>query len=394
MDVISYAKAKQAIEIAEQKADKQELDLALARNKRLFDQLVREKNMMNPNQEVKQSVEGSDVVSLPPNTAEGAGTVSLEGLTNEEGKSVRLPKRIKSVGKNLFDGKLFNGFIDGSNGDFRTNKSYYSSDFFRVEGNTSYFQRAHSGGGIGGVAYYDKNKRFLGGQRHSDGVRFTTLSETYYARTSFLASLYPENNYIMKESGTIRYTPYTESTLHLNSLHELRSLPNGVKDEIRPDGKGGYELVKRVSDTLEPLAEPETIPLSTSGNLTTYPSGTVYFEDVNTDAGVYSDKFTITDDLPIKELDVLTKLEDDTEIDLDISQAVIAEDGLSFTHPDLTEGEIVFVEYYYDSEQPIGNNTVEHYDSRYIIKDETTGDFYKWTVGVDNGEPSIKLEGV
>ena len=68
-----------------------------------------------------------------------------------------------------------------------------------------------------------------------------------------------------------------ESTQYLPNVGELRSLPNGTKDEIRVSA-GKSELIQRVSDTMEELAEPIITPIQTSGNLISYPSGTVYLE--------------------------------------------------------------------------------------------------------------------
>jgi hypothetical protein len=98
-------------------------------------------------------------------------------------------------------------------------------------------------------------------------------------------------------------------------------------------------------------------------------------------------------DAPIKRLDRLSKVDFYTgvETELDVSEAVIAEDKLSFTHPDLSEGDIVFFEYEYDVESTDGETEVEFYDSRYTIKDDVTGKFYKWTLAVSNGIPTINL---
>ena len=72
--------------------------------------------------------------------------------------------------------------------------------------------------------------------------------------------------------------------------------------------------------------------------------------------------------------------------------AVIATDKLSFTHPDLVNGDIVFTTYFYDVESTQGETTVTYYDSRHTVKDKTLENkFYQWTIEVDNGTPSIKL---
>jgi len=145
------------------------------------------------------------------------------------------------------------------------------------------------------------------------------------------------------------------------------------------------------------LAEPIIIPVQVSGNLVTYPSGTIYIEPVVADAGVYTDKMTVLhQDLPIKVLEKLSKIDFMTrlETELGVSDAVIAEDKLSFTHPDLVDGDIVFFTYEYDRESTEGETEIEYYDSRYVVKDSVTGKFYKWHITVANGVPSIELKEV
>ena len=145
------------------------------------------------------------------------------------------------------------------------------------------------------------------------------------------------------------------------------------------------------------LAEPVEIPVQVSGTLVSYPSGTVYIEHYVPDAGIYTDKMEILhQDLPIKTLEKLSKVDFATglETKLDVSQAVISQDKLFFTHPELSEGDIVFFVYEYDRESTEGETEIEYYDSRYVIKDSATGKFYKWGITVANGVPSISLQEV
>ena len=60
-----------------------------------------------------------------------------------------------------------------------------------------------------------------------------------------------------------------------------------------------------------------------------------------------------------------------------MSETVIAGDKLSFTHPDLEAGDIVFFVYEYDRESTVGETEIEYYDSRYVIKGEDDK-FYQW----------------
>ena len=118
------------------------------------------------------------------------------------------------------------------------------------------------------------------------------------------------------------------------------------------------------------LAEPIITPIETSGTLLSYPSGTIWIENVIADAGIYTDKFSILQqDLPIKEIEKISKVDFTTgiETELDVSQAVISTDKLSFTHPNLTENDIVFTTYFYDKEGTLGETTVTYYD-RYVLR--------------------------
>lgn len=192
---------------------------------------------------------------------------------------------------------------------------------------------------------------------------------------------------IKKGTTPTPYEPYKESLSYLNAKQPLRSLPNGVADEITSNGM----LIKRVSDLGVALATPITTPIQTSGSLIAYPSGTVTIEQVVADAGLYTTKMDILNtDLPIKTLDKLYKVDYTTGLEhsLDVSKAVVT--AQSFTHPDLTMGDIVFFEYYYDLESTNGNASVKYYDSRYTVKDSVTNKVYKWSIAIANGIPTIK----
>ena len=238
------------------------------------------------------------------------------------------------------------------------------------------------------------------------------------------------------EDETEQSTQYITAKDEEGNIAELRSLPNGTKDEINVTDR---KLIKRIGeksniangmvidfadmaeggtyyawnddgeteagvkgDTLGidattltyQLAEPVEIPIEVSGTLLSHPSGTVYIEPVVADAGVYADKIEVLhQDLPIKAIEKVSKVDFTTgvETELDIEDIVIAENKLSFTHPDLSDGDIVFFEYEYDREGTIPETEIEYYDSRYTIKDSVTDKFYKWNVTVADGVPSIEL---
>lgn len=164
-----------------------------------------------------------------------------------------------------------------------------------------------------------------------------------------------------------------------------------IYDEIT-----GGQFIQRIDDDGIPLSEAITTPVAVSGTLIGYPNGTVYVEPVLPVAGVYTASgIEVTDtDFPIDTLERIAKIDFMTgvETEVDVSQAVIAGDGLSFTHADLIDGDIVFFTYYHAVEGTQPEIDVEYYDSRYTVKDSETEQFYRWKVTVANGVPSLEIE--
>ncbi|SFB90952.1 hypothetical protein SAMN04488102_101370 [Alkalibacterium subtropicum] len=141
------------------------------------------------------------------------------------------------------------------------------------------------------------------------------------------------------------------------------------------------------------LAEPIVHKNVTTGNLTARPKGTVYFEQYQADAGMYSNGIEISHpDLSIKSLESLSVIDFMTgeEKDLDVSQAVITD--RAFTHPELVDGDLAFFIYEFEAPGPNGNKSLEFYDSRYTVTDDVTGKHYKWSIKVSDGVPSITVE--
>lgn len=142
------------------------------------------------------------------------------------------------------------------------------------------------------------------------------------------------------------------------------------------------------------LAEPKVIPLQASGAIHSLPSGTIYFEHSVADAGLYMANIEILyKDLPIKKLEKISKLDFTTglETELDTTKAVIKADKLSFTHPDLTTGDIVSFIYEYNRQSANPQMIANFYDSRYVIADSKNGKFYQWEIGANNGVATINL---
>jgi hypothetical protein len=135
------------------------------------------------------------------------------------------------------------------------------------------------------------------------------------------------------------------------------------------------------------LATPVTTPLNTAGVLMSNPSGTIYREYALADAGLYSTKMDILlTSYPISTLEEIKVIDaQGNETYLDVSAAVIASNGLSFTHPSLVAGNLVFFSYFFEQERVEGETTVSYYDSRVVKLDTANGKFYKITFTVTNG---------
>lgn len=154
-----------------------------------------------------------------------------EGMENwdipyfEGMQSVRMPV-LKTTGKNLFDGKLVDGYIDSTTGQVVSGSSTRKvTDYIEIKNNTQYIS--------GGFTYtscweYDKNKQPIKQQPtnpfiSSDNakyVRFTINSELEYTQIQ-----------IEESSVATSYEPYNSNILSTSSDLELRGIGN-VKDEL------------------------------------------------------------------------------------------------------------------------------------------------------------------
>lgn len=140
-----------------------------------------------------------------------------------------------------------------------------------------------------------------------------------------------------------------------------------------------------------PIGTPIITPIDHAGILNSAESGTVYHEPVIADAGIYGTNISILNtNFPISSLEEII-VHTNVDTYLDVSQAVIAADGLSFTHPDLRAGDLVLFTYFFSKEKVNGLITATYYDGRYVIADTANGKFYKWGVKSTNGVATIQL---
>lgn len=492
MDVLSYALSKKYTDeqIAEQKLKVAKVEKELNDYKSVMAQV-------NINQEAKQKASGYGIVSLPKNAANGQISVTLKGKTAtnlvKNGDFANGTTYWGAIGGTIsvVDGKL--QLTENT-----SQTEHYARQNLYMLGIKPYvgmkvFVRAICFNG-GQIVIY--NRRSDGSYQHVDGNRVSGVGVSYaiititdiHSTPELFIRLYGKTGIYTGTGATYQFDdvfaidltalgladktadeinkmfPYwfdstkstvcgfrirsvsqdesQESTAYVlakdaeGKILELRSLPNGVKDEFRVSegkliqrighkenvasgtvinyadmadggvfyawnddgetqaGVKGDTLTIDATQLIYQLAEPVEIPVQVSGTLLSYPSGTVYVENVVADAGLYSDGITVLhQDLPIKSIEKISKIDYETGLEtiLDASKAVIASDKLSFTHPDLKDGDIVFFIYEYDKESTIPEIEVEFYDSRYVVKDSATGKFYKWSITVTNGTPSIQL---
>lgn len=140
------------------------------------------------------------------------------------------------------------------------------------------------------------------------------------------------------------------------------------------------------------LATPVIAPIAHAGLLNSNSNGTVYFEPAVADAGVYGSSIAIQlTDFPISTIESISKYENGVFTPLNPATAVIAVDGLSFTHPDLASGDLVTFTYMYNLESTGRSMTLTHYDSRYVVKDTANDDVYKITPKITSGELTWEL---
>lgn len=206
----------------------------------------------------------------------------------------------------------------------------------------------------------------------------------------------PSKTFSNEVDGKTKVEKWTETNVYLvgnyyrtdssaNNRY-LFSFPPGTTLEQAREALEGTKLIYH-------LAEPIIHNNVTSGQLVSHPKGTVYFEHYQADVGVYDGGVDLTNaDMSIKALESVSIIDFLTgdETYLDTSKAVLTERG--FTHPELSAGDLVFFTYEFDVEFTNGSKNLSFYDSRYTVKDATTGKIYKWKVSVDNGTPSIELE--
>ena len=177
----------------------------------------------------------SDVIMSKPLAEERADGVRGTFISYGT-KSTISASRLKSVGKNLFDGELESGTISNLAGeDTPQTNGIRGIGFIKIQPNTTY-TLSNSHGYSMAVHYYDYNKNFIQADNISNNSTYTTPSKADYCRIR-TGTGSPQNDLsslFQLEKGEIAtpYEPYAESTQYLPNVGELRSVPS-AKDEVR-----------------------------------------------------------------------------------------------------------------------------------------------------------------
>jgi len=209
---------------------------------------------------------------------------------------------------------------------------------------------------------------------------WTTNSNLTITTTGFKKVLIKASTVLMNfntsASSTVSIDDISIRLLTLNEINAIAGICTEFSD----------------SAILYTLEAPTITPIQSSGLLTAEGNGTVYQEQALADAGIYTDKMSILKkDFPISTLEEIKVIGNDgSETYLDVSAAVISSDKLSFTHPNLAIGNLVFFTYFFDQEKVNGKLTVNSYNNANVKLDTTNGKYYKVEYTVTNGVPTLK----
>lgn len=376
----------------------------------------------NIGQSAKISVTGTSPLLLPKNAANSGMSVKMEGLTQDVGGVIthfEPTGRIRSVDKNGLNPtalyltapelrsngtvkdeirKGANGYehvkrvgVGTSNGEIVVDGGFDDPSKWIVSGGTSNV----SGGtlkiiAVGGVASQAvQNKTITAGRIYKYSINALQVTGTLYVQIGNTLIPKPINTagvisgFFIAQTGGINFRIVKD----LNSNANIE-IDNFSIIEYNPtDGaatSGGEVVI--VGSLHYTLATQIITPISHGGILNSAENGTVYHEPSIADAGVYSTKMDILlTDYPIATLEEIIKHVDGVDTYLDVATAVIAGDGLSFTHPSLASGDLVLFTYAFSKETTNGNITATFYDSNVVKIDTVTGKAYRINEVVTNG---------
>jgi hypothetical protein len=136
--------------------------------------------------------------------------------------------RIKSVGRNIFDGEYEAGTFNAHGVASVNETRIRTKNFVKVKPNTKYTLVNEENRTIAWAFYYDVNKNMI----NSFSTNIVTPSNCVYIRWSYLDTTDVDiKTHLVEGDGIIPYEPYKESIVNVNLPEPLRSVPS-ANDEV------------------------------------------------------------------------------------------------------------------------------------------------------------------
>jgi hypothetical protein len=208
--------------------------------------------------------------------------------------------RIKSVGRNIFDGEYEAGTFNAHGVASVNETRIRTKNFVKVKPNTKYTLVNEENRTIAWAFYYDVNKNMI----NYFSTNIVTPSNCVYIRWSYLDTTDVDiKTHLVEGDGIIPYEPYKESIVNVNLPEPLRSVPSGVKDEINVITGVKTQRVGNKTN----VASGTVIDYS---DMTTGGQFVAYASDGTSQVGVKGDTLTITATTLIYQLaePIITKL--------------------------------------------------------------------------------------
>ena len=160
---------------------------------------------------------------------------------------------LRNIGKNLFeDNVVIQGYHNGSDTFYNDSNFITYKNPISVVPNTEYIFGNNIQTRYGRINFYDKNMKIISSITDQNLSPFTTPSNCHFVRFSTYRNTGIKPSEIIwsqLEVGRIAtpYEPYKTNILHTPETVTLRSLPNGVRDELNL--KTG-EHIKRIGEVV------------------------------------------------------------------------------------------------------------------------------------------------
>jgi len=202
-----------------------------------------------------------------------------------------------------------------------------------------------------------------------------TISVTGVYTLYFISSA---TTFVIKRSGA--GSDFIINSCSIKEIAATAGAPKAIalQTQVSDDGTNGqYEL-----------ATPTLTKLPFSGNLLSYPSGSVSALYQLPDAGLYTTKGSILlTAYPIVEIISLEKVVGSTRTVL--TDGVITEAGLSFTSASLTAGDLWFLKYRFAYTGISPQMSVNALNNDRVVLDSVNGKYYTITHTVASGVPTV-----